>query len=122
MAGTGVKLLPPPKFDGETDFDKFSKLLRAYMGASNTSYGGLFTDAIARGTNEVDDPHLANLRQAHTEAGYEQGELDQMNHTLYYVLASLPQKSAFTIVDQVENNSGLEAFRRLHERLARTIR
>ena len=38
MAGAGLKRLPPDKYDGFTDFERFAKLLKAYMGCENNDY------------------------------------------------------------------------------------
>ena len=38
MAGPGLKLNPPDKYDGETDFERFSKLLNAHMGCQDNDY------------------------------------------------------------------------------------
>ena len=43
-----------------------------------------------------------------------------MKTRLYYVLISLTDKAAFTIVDNAHNSNGMEAWRRLRERYSRT--
>ena len=45
MAGAGMRLQPPDKYDGETDFDRFSKLLRAYMGCQDRDYSDMLHHA-----------------------------------------------------------------------------
>ena len=43
MAGAGLKLLPPDKYDGDSDFERFTKLLSAYMGCQDTDYVHMMT-------------------------------------------------------------------------------
>ena len=38
MIGPGLKLLPPDKFDGDSDYERFTKLLYAYMGCQDNDY------------------------------------------------------------------------------------
>ena len=40
-----MKLLPPDKFDGDSDFERFTKLLNAYMGWQDADYVQLMTGA-----------------------------------------------------------------------------
>ena len=49
-----------------------------------------------------------------------QAILSQMNPFLYYTLMSLVQGSAYTILEQVEEENGCEAYRRLYLRYAKT--
>ena len=35
---SGVKLLPPPKYEGNSDFDRFAKLMYAYLGCESQDY------------------------------------------------------------------------------------
>ena len=51
MAGSGMKLLPPDKYDGETDFERFAKLLNAYMGCEDQDYPDILRNAAARTTH-----------------------------------------------------------------------
>ena len=50
MAGPGMKLPPPEKYDGDTDFERFAKLLKAYMGCENNDYCGMLEVAVKRPT------------------------------------------------------------------------
>ena len=43
MAGAGLRLLPPDKFDGDTDFERFTKLLYAYLGSQDGDYVHMMT-------------------------------------------------------------------------------
>ena len=45
-----------------------------------------------------------------------------LNAKLYYVLISLTDKGAYTTVDAIDDFNGMEAWRRLSERYARTKR
>ena len=117
----GVKLCPPPKCDGETDFERFTKLLNAYLGCGNPDYVTLLESAVEERlpiTPEV----LQRLADAHQRSGRQPGVFALLNHILYYVLISLTEKSAFTIVDNVESSNGMGAWRRLNDRYSRTQR
>ena len=51
-----------------------------------------------------------------------EGEFLLLNAKLYYVIISLTDKGAYTIVDAIDDYNGMEAWRRLSERYARTRR
>ena len=40
-----MRLQPPDKYDGETDFERFAKLLRAYMGCHDRDYSDMLMHA-----------------------------------------------------------------------------
>ena len=44
-----MKLLPPEKYDGETDFERFAKLLNAYMDCQDNIYHGMLEAATRKG-------------------------------------------------------------------------
>ena len=46
--------------------------------------------------------------------------IKQMHPFLYYTLVSLVEGSAYTILEQVEEENGLEAYRKLYLRFAKT--
>ena len=119
MAGAGLKLLPPDKFDGDTDFDRFTKLLTAYMGCQDSDYVEMMNQA-ERAVGPITQDALDALDQAMTRNGRDEGQFALLNTRLYYVLISLTDKAAFTIVDNVQNSNGIEAWRRLRERYLRS--
>ena len=45
---------------------------------------------------------------------------DELRPFLYYTLCNLIGGSAFTILDQVEDGNGLDAYRKVHRRYAKT--
>ena len=45
---------------------------------------------------------------------------DELKPFLYYTLCNLIGGSAFTILDQVEDGNGLDAYRKVHRRYAKT--
>ena len=120
MAGAGLKLLPPDKCDGDSDFDRFTKLLCAYMGCQDNDYVHMMTSPQTAAGIEIGTAALDTLDQAFRQRGREEGQLAILNTRLYYVLISLTDKAAFTIVDNVQNSNGMEAWRRLRERYSRT--
>ena len=116
-----MRLQPPDKYDGETDFDRFSKLLRAYMGCQDRDYSDMLHHAETSQT-PITQTELNVMNDNAVTRGREDGEFKVLNSRLYYVLISLTDKGAFTIVDNVEDSNGMEAWRRLCERYARTKR
>ena len=116
---TGIKLRidPPGKFAGKSEehYEEFSKQLRNYMSIQDMRFGEfmLWAQRETMGiTEEMIDAH---------------DDIDDDNHTtrklstlLYYVLGSLTEGTAYVLVDQVENNNGWEALRRLELRYSRT--
>ena len=107
MAGAGLKLLPPDKFDGDSDFERFTKLLCAYMGCQDTDYVHIMTAPQTAGTIVIGPAELDILDQAFRDRGRDEGQLALMHTRLYYVLISLTDKAAFTIVDNVQNSNGV---------------
>ena len=119
MAGAGLNILPPDKFDGDSDFDRFTKLLTAYMGCQDSDYVQLMGQA-HRAAGPITQEALDALDQAMIDGGRDQGQFALLNTRLYYVLISLTDKAASTIVDNAQNSNGIEAWRRLCERYSRT--
>ena len=121
MAGVGMRLQPPDKYDGDTDFDRFAKLLKAYMGCQDRDYSDLLHYAETSQT-PITQTELTVMNNNAMTRGREDGEFKVLNSPFYYVLISLTDKGAFTIVDNVEDSNGMEAWRRLCERYAKTKR
>ena len=110
MAGAGLKLIPPEKFDGDSDFDRFTKLLWAYMGCQDNDYVHMMNTA-QQAVAPLGEEALGVLDRAFTDSGRDAGTLAVMSTRLCYVLISLTDKSAYTIVDNVHNSNGMEARR-----------
>ena len=116
-----MKLLPPERYDGETDFERFAKLLTAYMGCQDTDYCDMLEVASKRDA-PITTADINGMATTSVQRGREPGELKLLNARLYYVLISLTDKGAFTIVDNVEDSNGMESWRKLSDRFARTKR
>ena len=120
MAGPGLKLLPPETFDGDSDFERFTKLLSAYLGSQDNDYVHMMTTA-TQANGQIGPTAMEALDAAFQQRGREAGELTVMKTRLYYVLISLTDKAAFTIVDNVQESNGMEAWRRLRERYSLSL-
>ena len=114
-----MKLLPPDKYDGETDFERFAKLLNAYMGCQDTDYCDMLEVAATRDA-PITIADINGMATTSVQRGRDEREFKLRNARLYYVLISLTDKGAFTIVDNVEDSNGMEAWRKLSERYARS--
>ncbi len=116
-----LRLPEPPKYDGATDFEKWSKQIRTYLMCANVHYGEMMDYVQDRGS-AVDLGVLRAILNEYQKHGGLEKDFVQMNSTLYYLLMSHSEKSAFTIIDNVDQTNGLEAWRKLHERFAHTKR
>ena len=81
MAGPGMKLLPPDKFDGDTDFERFVKRMTAYVGCRDANYCQLLTTA-ERSTEEIDNDVLTALDQDLQREGRAAGLVETLNTRL----------------------------------------
>ena len=72
-----------------------------------------------RGASNNPTPVLT-ARLDSLDDGLETGTTRKMASVLYYVLAGLVDGPAYVLVDQVEDSNGLEAWRLLYQRYART--
>ena len=113
-----IKLDAPPRYNGTTEFETFAKKLTNYMSITNSFYGELMKDAASRATpitqgvvRTITDPN---------DASSQPGDAWKFATTLYYVLSNLTEGAAFVVIDQIDDNNGLEAWRLLHVRFART--
>ena len=108
------KIEPPPKYTGTGNFEEFAKRFTNYMSLSNVRYG----DLMRRAANNPTPVLTARLDSL--DDGLETGTTRKMASVLYYVLAGLVDGPAYVLVDQVEDSNGLEAWRLLYQRYART--
>jgi len=118
MAGTEglvrFKIEPPPKYNGTGNFEEFAKRFTNYMSLFNVRYGDLMRKA-ANNPTPVLTARLDELDGLEAD-----GSTRKMASVLYYVLAGLVDGPAYVLVDQVEDSNGLEAWRLLYQRYART--
>ena len=115
MAGNlKLRIDPPSKFSGRENYEEFSKKLRNYMCLSDLRYAELMTWSTRR-TTEIT---LTQLRERDVDE--QAGITEKLSSLFYYVLSGLMEGPAYTIVDQIEDSNGFEAWRRLHTRYART--
>ena len=115
MAGNlKLRIDPPAKFNG-TDYETFAKKLRNYMCLSDLNYAECMNWAVKR-TTEITREQLRERDVDEERAGYN----EKLGSLFYYVLSGLVEGSAYTIVDQIEDSNGFEAWRRLHARYAKT--
>ena len=64
----GIRLRPPDKYDGETDFEHFAKLLRAYMGCEERIYEAMLQAAADKGSEPFTYAQMQHFAaEAHTK-------------------------------------------------------
>ena len=120
----GIKLNtePPSKFTGGTkdNYEDFEKRLRTYLSLTDTRFPKILKWVVNQGMPITTEQAEAYLRsENHNEEGIK-AILYQMNPFLYYTLVSLIEGSAYTILEQVDEETGFEAYRKLYAILAKT--
>ena len=113
-----IKLELPPRFSGKDnnyEFEAFIKRLRNYMCIQESDYSALF-DYFKRDNSEklvVTTEHYADLD---SNLVLLPGTTAKLSQQLYYVLYGLLELPARNLVEDIDNDNGVEALRRLHER------
>ena len=111
--GLKLRIDPPAKFSGSS-YEEFAKKLRNYMCLSDLAYADLMNWATKQ-------PTTITRQQMHERDVDEKFETTlKLSYLFYYVLSGLTEGPAYTIVDQIEDANGLEAWRRLAQRYAKT--
>ena len=116
LGGLKLRIDPPPKFNG-TNFEEFKKKMRNYMCLSHLRYADLMSWAVTK-DRPIDETMMTeqdvdeNIKEADTTI--------RLSALFFYVLAGLVEGPAYTIVDQVGEPNGFEAWRLLHHRFAKT--
>ena len=109
FGGVKLKVDPPAKFTGGTkdNYEDFEKRLRTYLSLTDTRFPRILKWAVKQGvpiTNEIMTRHL-------TADGFDEEArtivIKQMNPFLYYTMVSLIEGSAYTILEQVEEEKWL---------------
>ena len=116
MAGNlKLRIDPPSKFSGKENYEEFAKKLRNYMCLSDLRYAAEMTWA----TKRITPITVETLRERDVDEKHE-GHTEKLSSLFYYVLSGLVEGPAYTIVDQIDDANGFEAWRRLHQRYAKT--
>ena len=108
----------PERFSGgsEENYEEFAKILPTYLCLTDSHYAEILqwsidqTMTIANASIDVAINDVAKATHVKTKT----------QPCLYYTLLSLIDGSAQTIIEQVEEENGLEAYRKLHQRYAKT--
>ena len=116
-----IKLDPPAPFDGTGDYEKFSRKLVTYMALSSQRLAQLMRLAITPG-NVGTTVTFENMDAADAHEALPAHTTRTLAITLYYVLSSVITGSAGLLVEQVEDDNGLEAWRKLGQRYLQTRR
>ena len=122
IEGIKLKVDPPSKFSGTTEdnYEDFEKRLRTYLCLSDTRFPKLLRWTLLQ-SMPINSAMLVNYARENNLSEEELKSLQfQMNPFLYYTLMSLIEGSAYTILEQVEEENGCEAYRKLYLRYART--
>ena len=111
FGGIKLKVEPPSKFTGGTkdNYEDFEKRLQTYLSLTDTRFPKILKWVVNQGmpiTTEQADTYLK--AENYTEEGIKV-VLYQMNPFLYYTLVSLIEGSAYTIIEQVDEETCFEA-------------
>ena len=113
-----LKVPQPEKFSGgaKENYEDFEKKLRTYLCLSDPKFPTLLKWAV----DETDDITNELITERVNDAEKTTDTLNRLQPFLYYTWLSLIQGSAQTLVDQVTDENGLEAYRRLHQSYAKS--
>ena len=107
-----LKVRLPERFSGgsKENYEEFEKRLRTYLCLTDPNYSEILKWAVVQGmpitvaTIDMLTPEKEKQTYVHTK----------LQPFLYYTLLSLIEGSAQTIVEQVDEENGMEVFRTLH--------
>ena len=121
FGGVKLKVEPPAKFTGGTkdNYEDFERRLRTYLSLTDTRFPRLLKWAVLQGMPITADSVRTYLSSENYAAEQINMVLTSMNPFLYYTLVSLIEGSAYTILEQVDEENGLEAYRKLYARFAK---
>ena len=118
MEKVKLKVRLPDSFSGgsKENYEEFEKRLRTYFCLTDPNYAEILKWAVAQ-TMPITTTTINMLATGDEKRNYIHSKLQPF---LYYTLLSLIEGSAQTIVEQVEEENGLEAYRKLHQRFAKS--
>ena len=122
FGGVKLKIEPPTKFTGgsKDNYEDFERRLRTYLSLTDTRFPKLLKWVVQQGMPISTDSVSTYLSSENYSADQVNLVLTQMNPFLYYTLVSLIEGSAYTILEQVDEENGFEAYRKLYARFAKT--
>ena len=102
-----LKVNLPERFSGglKDNYEEFEKKLRTYLCLTDSTYALLLKWAVEQGVPITTDM----IKVAVNDSTEYDAVLGQLQLFLYYALLSLIEGSAQTIIEQVEEENGLEA-------------
>ena len=113
FGGVKLKVEPPSKFTGGTkdNYEDFEKRLRTYLSLVDTRFPRILRWVVERGVPITNDLVENYLRQENHAEDAIKPIITQMNPFLYYTLVSLIEGSAYTTLEQVDEENGFETYR-----------
>ena len=113
-----LKVPQPEKFSGtaKENYEDFEKKLRTYLCLSDAKFPTILKWVVTE-EHEITDALIGAIVE---DAEKTNDIINRLQPFLYYTLLSVVDGSAHTIIDQVENENGLEAYRRLHQIYAKS--
>ena len=122
FGGVKLKIEPPAKFTGgpKDNYEDFERRLRTYLSLTDAKFPRILKWVMEQ-TMPVKEEGLKTYLTTE-KATEDQIKLitGQMNPFLYYTLVSVTEGPAYTILEQVEEENGFEAYRKLYVRYAKT--
>ena len=112
-----LKLPNPPRFSGtpKENFDEWEKKFRNYM---SSMVNQKFDDELTYTAKQEAEMTKEIIAQFNDEL--EEGEAEGRSSMLYYALTSYLEGTAYLIIDQLNDNNGYEAWRRLTKRFLKS--
>ena len=122
FGGVKLRIEPPAKFQGgsKDNYEDFEKRLRTYLGLTDAKYPKLLRWVVQQGMPITKETMTAYLTAERATEEQMNMVLQQLNPFLYYTLVSVTEGPAYTIIEQVEEENGYEAYRQLNIRYAKT--
>ena len=109
--GVKLKIDPPTKFTGgaKDNYEDFERRLRTYLSLTDTRFPKLLKWAVQQQIPITTELIRTYLNTENYTADAVTMVVTQMNPFLYYTLVSLIEGSAYTILEQVDEECGFEA-------------
>ena len=122
FGGVKLKIEPPAKFTGgaKDNYEDFERRPRIYLSLTDARFPKILKWVTQQSLAVTQDSLTTYLNTGNANEETKKLIMSQMNPFLYYTLVSVTDGSAYTILEQVEEEDGFEAYRKLYVRYAKT--
>ena len=115
MFGVKLQVEPPHKYDGTKPYEDWSKRFTNYMCLQDQRFGKLLKWASGQ-PDEICDLELDSISGGSASID----DLTKMSTLIYYLLSGLLTGAPFVLLDQIQDQNGVEVWRKLYQRYAKT--